>query len=62
MNLSKTEKENKIASPQAAGEHAVKKRYEKPEMRYERVFETMALSCGKTAPTNAACRVNRNVS
>jgi hypothetical protein len=26
-----------------------KKPYTKPEFRYERVFETMALACGKTA-------------
>jgi len=28
-----------------------KKPYEKPAFRYERVFETTALSCGKTAGT-----------
>ena len=28
---------------------APKKPYSKPEFRYERVFETMALACGKTA-------------
>jgi hypothetical protein len=43
-------------------EHAPKKPYEKPEVRSERVFETMALSCGKTGPTNFACRTNRNAS
>ena len=33
------------------GQHppAAKKPYGKPEFRYERVFETMALACGKTA-------------
>jgi hypothetical protein len=32
--------EKKITKP--------KKPYRKPEFRYERVFETMALACGKT--------------
>ena len=36
-----------------------KKLYQKPEFRFERVFETMALSCGKTSPTEFQCRFNR---
>ncbi|HVO61380.1 MAG TPA: hypothetical protein VMT53_10625 [Terriglobales bacterium] len=32
-----------------------KKTYRKPEFRYERVFETMALACGKINPTQASC-------
>jgi len=36
-----------------------KRPYKKPEMRYERVFETMALSCGKIRATQAQCRFNR---
>jgi len=36
-----------------------KKPYEKPAFRYERVFETMALSCGKKSPIEAQCRFNR---
>jgi len=38
---------------------AGKKPYQKPEFRYERVFETMALSCGKISPTEFQCRFNR---
>ncbi len=38
---------------------AGKKPYLKPEFRYERVFETMALSCGKISPTEFQCRFNR---
>ena len=30
------------------GQPANKKAYQKPAFRYERVFETMALACGKT--------------
>jgi len=33
-----------------------RKPYHKPGFRFERVFETTALSCGKTAPTQAQCR------
>jgi hypothetical protein len=41
---------------------AGKKPYKKPEFRYERVFETMALSCGKVSPTEFQCRFNRKSS
>jgi hypothetical protein len=37
----------------------VKKAYQEPAFRHERVFETMALSCGKIEPTNFTCRLNR---
>ena len=36
-----------------------KRPYKKPEVRHERVFETMALSCGKLRATQAQCRFNR---
>lgn len=39
-----------------------KKPYTKPEVRFERVFETMALSCGKISATQAQCRFNRKTS
>ena len=29
--------------------------YQKPAFRYERVFETMALACGKINPTQGQC-------
>jgi len=29
--------------------------YQKPAFRYERVFETMALACGKISPTEGQC-------
>jgi hypothetical protein len=38
---------------------AAKKPYLKPEFRYERAFETMALACGKMRATQALCRFNR---
>ena len=40
----------------------VKKPYQKPEVRHERVFETMALACGKVNGTQASCRANRRAS
>jgi hypothetical protein len=39
-----------------------KKTYQKPAFRHERVFETMALSCGKVNPTEFQCRFNRKTS
>jgi len=36
-----------------------KKSYKKPSFRQEKVFETMALRCGKTSPTDAGCTFNR---
>lgn len=32
-----------------------KKPYEKPSFRYEKVFVTTALSCGKVNPTQSGC-------
>ena len=39
-----------------------KKLYKKPAFRYERVFETLALSCGKIAPTVSTCQFSRKTS
>ena len=39
-----------------------KRPYLKPAFRHERVFETMALACGKISPTQGQCRFNRKVS
>jgi len=36
-----------------------KKPYEKPTFRFERVFETMALSCGKVQSTQGGCHGGR---
>ena len=35
-----------------------KKPYQKPSFRYERIFETMALSCGKVRSTQGQCKLN----
>ena len=39
-----------------------KKPYQKPAFQYERVFETMALSCGKVGPTEFQCKSNQSAS
>ena len=39
-----------------------KKLYQKPAFRYERVFETLALSCGKIVATQGTCHHSRKTS
>jgi hypothetical protein len=50
----KTGKTGKTGKPSKA--------YQKPAFQHERVFETMALSCGKLSPTQFTCHFNRKVS
>ena len=38
---------------------AAKKPYVKPAFRYEQVFETMALACGKVNATQSQCKFNK---
>jgi hypothetical protein len=40
----------------------LKKPYQDPAFRYEKVFETMALTCGKTQPTTFECKFHRQAS
>jgi hypothetical protein len=46
--------------PSDAGED--KKTYRKPAFRYERVFETLALSCGKVISTVGQCQFSKKTS
>lgn len=39
-----------------------KKLYQKPTFRHERVFETLALSCGKIGATLPQCQFTRKTS
>jgi hypothetical protein len=39
-----------------------KKPYTKPAFRFERVFETQALSCGKVFTSQGSCKFNRKAS
>ncbi|HYL09215.1 MAG TPA: hypothetical protein VEU31_00635 [Candidatus Acidoferrales bacterium] len=50
------------SSPVGQEKKPEKKPYEKPAFRHERVFETMALNCGKISATQAQCRFNRKAS
>jgi hypothetical protein len=47
---------------QKAGTSKQKKPYQKPAFRYERVFETAALSCGKVFGNVTACGQSRKTS
>jgi hypothetical protein len=49
--------DSKAARPPAVRE--TKSPYVKPAFRHERVFETMALACGKIDNTQGTCRSNR---
>jgi len=59
--MSESEETNRQTS-KTEGKRAVKKPYQKPEVRHERVFETMALSCGKVQTTQGQCHANRKAS
>jgi hypothetical protein len=59
--MSEPRKHHNTATPAKAASmpSAAKKRYTKPDFKHEKVFETMALACGKLASTQAQCRFNR---
>jgi len=43
-------------------EKTSKRPYKKPAFQYERVFETMALSCGKIGATSLICKSSKKMS
>lgn len=47
---------------QSGTKSGIKKLYQKPEFRFERVFETRALACGKISVTQGQCAHNRKTS
>jgi hypothetical protein len=53
-------KETNEKTPSSVG--SAKRPYQKPAFRHERVFETMALACGKVSPTQGGCTSNRKTS
>ncbi len=58
-----TEKTDKGGDKSASEPQQTRKKpYQKPSFRHERVFETMALACGKISPTQFQCRFNRKTS
>jgi hypothetical protein len=63
MTMNTHEQANQGQQESAAETSNQKKRaYQKPAFRHERVFETMALACGKINATEASCHHNRKVS
>ena len=48
--------------PRPGPNRPAKKPYQKPAVRYERVFETSALTCGKVQTNQAGCHQNRKTS
>jgi hypothetical protein len=59
--MSPSEEGNRVQAD-ATGRRTAKKPYRKPAVRYEKVFETRALTCGKVQPTQAQCAHNRRTS
>ena len=50
-------------APRNASDDAASKRpYVKPAFRHEKVFEVMALACGKVTSVSGPCHSNRKVS
>jgi hypothetical protein len=48
------------SQPTAAERRAeAKKPYQKPSFRQQKIFETMALQCGKMQSTQGSCHLNR---
>lgn len=59
--MSQPEDSNRLPTVGEAPRPA-KKPYHKPAVRYERVFETRALTCGKVQVTQGSCHYNRRTS
>jgi hypothetical protein len=57
-----TEKDQKTNDKNVREKGSAKKPYKKPEFRHERVFETMALACGKIHSNVSGCRFQRKFS
>jgi len=63
MAMSETREERPARAEDAPGPNSrARKLYRKPEHRCERIFETMALACGKLGPTESNCYHNRKSS
>jgi hypothetical protein len=60
VNTSSRDQKQRVTPADATA--TAKKPYVKPAVRFERVFETMALSCGKVQSTQHSCHFNRKTS
>lgn len=56
------EETDRRVNPLQEAQVPVRKAYQKPAVRYEKVFETSALSCGKMQSTQGNCRSSRKTS
>ena len=61
VNTNSTDQKQQLSPPDNA-KGTTKMPYVKPMVRHERVFETMALTCGKVHITQSGCRLNRKTS
>jgi hypothetical protein len=59
--MSESAKTNGVASS-AEARARPRKPYHRPTVRYERVFETQALTCGKVHTTQRSCHESRKAS
>lgn len=59
VNMSEPRDQHSLRKETQAG---TKRVYSKPEFRFESVFETRALSCGKVVSTQPTCNLNRKSS
>jgi hypothetical protein len=57
VNTNSKDQKQRLTS--AETKSVAKKPYVKPEVRHERIFETMALTCGKVQTTEHSCHFNR---
>jgi hypothetical protein len=54
-----TERTESDHSDDLDADAGTKKAYVKPAFQHERVFETMALACGKVSSTSQQCKNNK---
>lgn len=57
--MKQREDNDRRTNPLEEARTEARKPYQKPAVRYERVFETRALSCGKVQVTQSSCQLNR---
>jgi hypothetical protein len=60
--MSKNNQDENTGPKESLEQQCGKRPYKKPAFRYERVFVTSALSCGKISATQGSCMMNRKLS
>lgn len=59
INRSEVHLDEQTKTASSANPQLTRKPYQKPAFRFEKVFETRALTCGKINPTQESCVHNR---